>query len=779
MKKINRLTCGMDQSWKLCLVLLLVIQSSCENQKGLNSGSNTVVRNVQVELPNQEQNAVKTSWPSIGCWFWTEEDFKPEGYKRFIDLHEKHSPFGLLTTSLRYPGELTDPAVHDQIRAASEYAKRKGMGIVMDLDLRLARGAFKERYPDELQQIVLLREFSLEEGKVAGLGVKSPGFGDHYTYGRNGYEPVASKLLRVYTYQKENGGIKAGSVKDITDRSRSAGNKDSITVTVIGEAGDKGRTACALVAVTVYTPDVFAPHLLSYQREILKQYADASLAGACKDEWGFPGRFKPVTTDLWYSSFMADEYKKQRPGQDLLRDMLLMSFGERGQEANRTIAVNHYMEMFWKRNAEIETDYYYAIKEILGKDAISATHPTWYPFPDQNEIFKNGLSWWTSKRDLAQTDEGTPYSARTALAKKMKSPLWYNMYYDESLEVYHKDIWIAALGGGRLNYHPLWPHPMEKLTTSLLQDSLMIAESRVQLLNYISSAPVDCPVAVVFGHPAALNWVNEKSFADVGLKVTDALWQEGFYADLIPSSEISNGSLKVNDEGKVQYGPQQYEAVVFYHPENERKEVAAFFDQAGKLAKTSLYRVGDWTTDFEGQPFKGNAALPAAMKSFDAAACAQAVITQLKAKGIRPHARSEMRSTSNFPASMMPKPEGQSRLIDGTVIQVSGEKNVMGDAISTTIDVDGIEVVFDAIGVAAVRLDDQGEVEAIAGGGVKSFKAKNFSIALPERIDLAIFKEDGKWRGIVHGFDGELPEALTKITTNWIRVSIPEPLQMK
>ena len=167
------------------------------------------------------------------------------------------------------------------------------------------------------------------------------------------------------------------------------------------------------------------------------------------------------------------------------------------------------------------------------------------------------------------------------------------------------------------------------------------------------------------------------------------------------------------------------------------------------------------------------------MKSFDATSCAQVIISKLKAGGIQPQARGEMRSTANFPSSMMPKPAGQSRLIDGTVILVSGERNVMGDTISKTIEVDGMEVIIDAIGIAAVRLNKQGEVEAIAGGGMKSFRTKNFYLTMPERIDLAIFKEDGKWRGIVHGFEGTLPEALTKITDNWIRVSIPETYKMK
>ena len=750
----------------------LLLMSQQKHNGG--TGQQFSVRSIQVHLPNQENNKIKTSWPSIGCWFWTVEEFKPDGFKRFIDLHEKHTSFGLLTTSLRYPGELTDPKIHDQIKAGSEYARQKGMGIVMDLDLRLAREQFRERYPDELQQIVLLREFPLKSTGTADITIKSPSFGDHYTIGRADYVPLKSEVLRVYIYKKEGGFIDANSVLDISSRQSSTGNKDSITVSVNCKTGDERLTACVLIAVTLYTPDVFAPHLLSYQREILKQYADASLAGACKDEWGFPGRFKPEINDLWYSSFMAKAYAQKRPGQELLRDMLLMSFGEQGREGQRKAAINHYMEMFWQRNGEIETDYYYAIKEYFGEEAMSATHSTWFPFPDEREIFKNGLSWWTSKRDLAQTDESTPFSARTSLAKKMQSPVWYNMYYEGSLKEYHKDLWISVLGGGRLNYHPVWPDDMANLTTSLLQDSLLIAESRINMLNYISTAPVDCPVAVVFGHASALNWADKKGFADVGLEVANALWKKGYYADIIPASEIVNGSLKINQEGKVQYGVQQYEAVVLYKPEHNRIELAKFFINASRKEKTQLFRVGNWTSDFEGQSFNGNAALPAAMKSSDnIEQLVQAVIASLKAKGVTVQTSGEMRSNSGIPNSVMPKTSGRIRLIDGTVIQASGEKNVMGDPIRSTITIGNKEVQFDAIGVAAIRLNREGEVEALAAGGLKSLKAGSFTIELNERADIVLIKENGKWRGIIQGLEGNIPEVLNSITRNWIRVRWP------
>ena len=123
---------------------------------------------------------------------------------------------------------------------------------------------------------------------------------------------------------------------------------------------------------------------------------------------------------------------------------------------------------------------------------------------------------------------------------------------------------------------------------------------------------------------------------------------------------------------------------------------------------------------------------------------------------------------------MAPKASGRCRLIDGTVIVASGQKDVMGDPIKKTIKVRGRDVSFDAVGVAAVRLDENGKVEAIAAGALKSFKTDSMTIDLPVRMDVALFKERGKWRGIVQGYEGDLPAVLTELAGHWTRLRMPE-----
>jgi hypothetical protein len=85
------------------------------------------LRSLQVELPNQWNNAIQLSWPGIGCWFWGEDKFKPEGYQRFLDLQFKHSAYRLLTTSTRAPHQITEPHTHDQVKQATIYARDRDL----------------------------------------------------------------------------------------------------------------------------------------------------------------------------------------------------------------------------------------------------------------------------------------------------------------------------------------------------------------------------------------------------------------------------------------------------------------------------------------------------------------------------------------------------------------------------------------------------------------------------------------------------------------------------
>ncbi len=149
------------------------------------------------ELPGSEGALAMTPYPIVGCWFWGDRHFEPEGYKPFLDASWWRTPLGLLTASIRAPVEVTDPKVHDQIREAVLYGREHGLAIAMDLDVRLARQAFMDRHPDQMQELLRLRETPLEGPGDVSFEIKSTALGDHYTYRATGYVPLSGRLVPV------------------------------------------------------------------------------------------------------------------------------------------------------------------------------------------------------------------------------------------------------------------------------------------------------------------------------------------------------------------------------------------------------------------------------------------------------------------------------------------------------------------------------------------------------------------------------------------------------
>jgi len=724
--------------------------------------------------------------PVIMAWFLTAGDLAGDNYRTFLDMIAEHSAVNMLATSIRAPAcEVTDEAVRHQVAAIARYARGLGIKIAMDLDVRLARRAFKASYPDELQEMLRVRDVALSDSGEVELRIKSSDLSDHYTAQTTHYIPLAGRLERVYLFSVGRDGILPESVRDVTCDPRltvSCGPRQ-VVVRMRCSAETKGRRLCALAVFTHLTPAVFAPHLLQFQRIIIERYAETPISGACKDEWGFPPCYDgcPAKNDYWFSRWRAEEYRKRTGGRDLLRDCLLMTYGERGRERERQAAINHLLRMSTERNALIERDFYRTVKRVFGRSAFVGTHPTWYPYPGLREFKKNGLDWWQAPRDLAQTDEVTPFCVRTSLAKKWKSAFWWNMYYSSRRSDYDVEVWSSALAAGRIDYHPIYPRTggltFRNSYRLLLEGGLMRADCRIRMLNFICKSPLDCPVAVVFGHTCAMNWAGP-AYNDVGIGLTDRLWRAGYPADLIPTTEITGKALYVDERGYIRYGPQSYRVVVLYHPQFEPPEVARFFARAAR-GKTILYRVGEWTRDFEARDFDGDGVLSGIMKAVpDAESAAAEVVETLKRLGVPPQFRATRTLRGFGRQSAAPPKRGCMRLTDGTVIFLSGEKNITGDPIRTTFQIRGHAVTVDAVGVAAVRMSEGGSVEALAAGGLKRFQGGGLSIELEDRLDLALWRNaEGVWQGVIQGHAEKIPRPLCEITGNWLRLALPKPLE--
>jgi hypothetical protein len=234
--------------------------------------------------------------------------------------------------------------------------------------------------------------------------------------------------------------------------------------------------------------------------------------------------------------------------------------------------------------------------------------------------------------------------------------------------------------------------------------------------------------------------------------------------------------LTTDSDGRVRYGPQRYAAVMLYHPEFERSELAAFFQRAAK-GPTALVRVGDWTRGFDGRPFDGNAALPATMIATGASQAVARVVEHLRASGIAPQTPATASIGWGDRATAAPARSGHCRLIDGTEIELAGTHDVAGDPIRKTWDQHGHRIELDALGVAAVRLAADGAPEALAAGGLKRAKVGRWTLALEHPVDLALWRDaQGKYHGAIQDGEGPIPPALLAITTDWLRLAVPPPL---
>ncbi|MGA2501001.1 MAG: hypothetical protein ABSH20_24965, partial [Tepidisphaeraceae bacterium] len=148
-------------------------------------------------------------WPPvIGAWFWKDEVLEPQGYKPFLDAAATHTPYTLLSTSLRISkGEITDPLVHDQIGKAVGYAQTLGLKVAFDLDIRLARRAFRARYPDELQEELVLKTVEFAADGPAKVAFEGQDLADHMTGNTIPYQCLATRLVRVYSFVRGADGI--------------------------------------------------------------------------------------------------------------------------------------------------------------------------------------------------------------------------------------------------------------------------------------------------------------------------------------------------------------------------------------------------------------------------------------------------------------------------------------------------------------------------------------------------------------------------------------------
>jgi len=766
--------------------------------------------------------------PDFGC-FW---GFSVDGddYRTLFDAVEPTGAFDALTITLRsLPRFDGNAAAVAATKKAVEYAKERGVGAILDVDLRIARYDFEAARPELSQERIYFKELDLRTlGEADGRGeltFEAPNLNDHYAGARPFYVRGA-RFVKAWRYRKNaDGAVEPGSVVDVsaafdvpttnapleknrvdfvdaTSRNRfdvpvdlaaldgvkSENREDSAEnagKTDKTKSANDGEFLTVAVAFRYSCPDLFADETLELERRLYEQYRDVPALGVAKDEWGFPPSFERENRldDFWYSEATRRAYStafgKNGAPVDLVDDLFLAFRAQAGREAERIAAVDRFNRLCAERVLKYEIQNYQTTKEIWGSDAFVGVHCTWFPFPNTLEMRKNGVMWWKAPRDFAQSDEYVPFCCRNSLAKATDSH-WINMFYARQVPAYIFEHWTAAASGGRVHIHNIYPrdenspqHPADNRLMPIVETGgVARIRSKIRTLSLISDAPLDAPVAVVFGRFGAMNPLRA-GYGKVGVDLCDRFSTAGFPADLIPVDEITSTTQagekrwKLSDDRYLQYGPQRYSALVLWGENDaDAADFAALLKLAGKNCETKIKRI--------------KADATAAEKD----ALAAEIIAALKTAKVEAQTPWKLDETAfSVPEERSSRPRlvSTSRFIDGTNVWIAAKENALGDPISldgATVRLadgrDSIPISVDANGVFAVRFDADGTLNAVAAAELKSMKTGELTIEIPDAeiagdpVDVAIWRRaDGRLRGVFQRRENALPPSLEGVVDDW------------
>lgn len=738
--------------------------------------------------------------PDFGC-FWS-FDLDGESYRSLVDAIAPYSAFDVLTLTLRSNNSIVEneKAIEATKKAVDYAQERYGIKTILDIDLRIARYDFEKEHPDLAQERLLFQEAEVTgEGEVLTLEFIASNLSDHYT-GNLPYYVRGGRLVKVWGYNKtETGEIDPSSIVEITDLAswnksqhyveNNPGNevdKTSNNNLAISFNRKDLETHCTYVACAVafrYSyPDLFADETLELERDIYKSFQVVSAYGVAKDEWGFPPSFDRVDklNDFWFSENMSAAYSKTCQNRDLVDDLFLAFRLQRDKEDERIAVIDRFRRLCADRAVEYEFQNYALTKETWGKDAFVGVHGTWYPWPNILEMRKNGLMWWKAPRDVAQTDEYTPFCARNSMAKACDS-LWVNMFYDRQVPAYIWEHWTAAASGGRVHIHQIYPRdensPKNDIDSKLLpiiaDGGVAKIRQKIRMLNLISNSQTDSPVAVVFGRFAASNPLRDE-YRVVGWDVCDRFSTRGYPADLIPVDEINSfapdGTPRWSiSDGYLQYGKQKYQTIVLNgesQAEREDYEALRTLAKSADICKTEIVSLAPKASAEEKAELVEN------------------VISSLKSRNVIPQTpwvSDDYKFELEAEKSSRPARKTISRFIDGTILWIAAQESDFGDPITLIDEVLPLNggktspaISVEANGVFAVRFDANGELTALAAADLKSFQVGEFGVKISsdsisdDPVDVALWRNtDGEWHGVFQRYRNDLPEALEQIVPNW------------
>lgn len=540
--------------------------------------------------------------PVIFYWKWKEEAIAGENLENNLKDMISRLSFDLLYVSIHHlERSFVDSELLETIHKCEKILTEHGRKLLLDIDIRREFQGFSKAYPGVDAYMTRFVEIELDE-RGSGVvvlpnivrqraGTKLDSTGSDYVLKAWALEVKGEKC-----YNPETLSDITGSVCLKTEDAEGSGNCQSRYVVEAGKENGRKR-AIIFPALRYALPDPFSPMFYEYYSYLFDKARHLNLGGTAIDEYGYSAVIEAeegmfFTQHFPYTAYMSHDYET-KAGNSLVEDLLHLAYAPFGNEGVAYRTINLYLQTIRDTMRQNNDWFYYKSKEVFGEDTFVGVHPTLWGYPTDFtiDILLNGIDWWEVRRDYAQTDELVLMPIRLALAHKWGGKVWYNMWYSQNtllMDTYYWETWNSARFGGRTHYLG-YECPNEPGVLPLKNPGLLEAvnemEQEVAKLDVFQESQPDSRVLIVFGMEAVSNWrLNGHSDGrllrlrgNLGkvLRFTQSLFKSEYLCDLVPSSEIVNGDVKL-ENGKVVYGTQTYDAVIYLLPECMDRSVMKF-----------------------------------------------------------------------------------------------------------------------------------------------------------------------------------------------------------
>lgn len=545
--------------------------------------------------------------PQIGYWFFTPTLINDEKKALAnIDSIAAKCNYTMLFLTSREGANFYDfKLLHPVFQKLVAEGHRKGLKVGLQL-----WGNYKDKTMEGSQRMIIENEVELDQEGNASFTAKAK-------YIRFPDRLLKSDLFKVYAFKKTGDGFyDPATLKDITAQCEATlPDKETVQVKVNGGAAFKGLTACVMTQEYCSQSSMWDDVEINAFAEAMKTYSDIPFDGFALDEYGnkFIERIFDPNTPIpfrgrWYSTAMAKAYSAAT-GNSLEKTLFEGRYAPEGKPQVRMKAINEYMEFMRKGALRVETAVYNKSREIFGNNIFSGIHNTYHNSLVNDEIWANGIGWWSAPRAYGQTDEKAFTPTQMGVAMAHPKNAMYNQYYDAVLEPVLVKAFADLRYGIRTHYHAL--NDKRPLRFDLEDPDAIKGINQIEncarLLNKFNPSLPEIKLLVIFGMEALSNWYPNQ--ADRGaydindkLKIEERaveIWKAGYLNALVPSDLIVTNQLTIGKNGKPVLNGHQFDAVLFLNPQYAREPVLKFLEAYEKKGGRLMIE-GDATHDFKG-----------------------------------------------------------------------------------------------------------------------------------------------------------------------------------